>query len=161
MSDAEPIVCPWCKVKLVWWLSKRGRRRFQCPKCLWRARISPSGELKASRLRMYKAQNQRDRTPAEARVYEWLRARKVRFTEQKIFRPRYIADFYLVKQKLVLEVDGAQHQAAAHRAYDANRTRYLEQVRHVHVARIRNEDTHEPRISELLTPLLDGSKITC
>jgi very-short-patch-repair endonuclease len=39
---------------------------------------------------------------------------------------KYIADFVSHRERLVVEVDGAQHYLEAHRARDESRTKYLE-----------------------------------
>lgn len=38
----------------------------------------------------------------------------------------YIADFVCIKKKIVIEVDGGQHNSKISRAYDVRRTKYLE-----------------------------------
>jgi very-short-patch-repair endonuclease len=68
----------------------------------------------------------RKMTPAEAKLwYQFLRNAPVKFRRQ---RPAgwYILDFYCPAKKLVIEVDGAQHYTPEGRAYDAERTAYLE-----------------------------------
>ena len=39
---------------------------------------------------------------------------------------KYIADFAMLKKKLVIEVDGFQHQASKQALYDANRDKWLQ-----------------------------------
>ena len=70
-------------------------------------------------------QLRRDRTEAEDKLWRALRERlpgwKWRF--QVPFRPYYV-DFACLSAKLIVEVDGGQHDA--HRAADARRTHFLE-----------------------------------
>ena len=50
-----------------------------------------------------------------------------KFRRQRPFG-RFIADFYCPELKLVIEVDGDSHADEAARAYDAERTLYLQSV---------------------------------
>jgi very-short-patch-repair endonuclease len=79
----------------------------------------PSGSVDRAR------QLRRDRTEAEDKLWRGLReklpAQKWRF--QVPFHP-YYADFACLKAKLIIEVDGGQHDEA--RAKDERRTRFLE-----------------------------------
>ncbi|TRW18191.1 endonuclease domain-containing protein [Glacieibacterium frigidum] len=64
-------------------------------------------------------------TEAERKVWRALRDR--RFAETKLRRQHsvgpYIADFACISAKLILELDGSQHNDS--REYDARRTAYL------------------------------------
>ena len=65
-------------------------------------------------------------TKEERRLwYESLRLSSVRFYRQKVFG-QYILDFYCPKARLVVEVDGGQHTEPEAKAYDAERTAFLE-----------------------------------
>lgn len=70
--------------------------------------------------------------------YDFLRNYPVKFTRQKILG-KYIADFYCAKAKLVIEVDGAQHYNEDGRAYDKERTEFLEGY-NIIVIRVLNRD---------------------
>jgi len=68
-------------------------------------------------------------TDAEQRLWSCLRRKQilgVQFYRQKTIG-NYIVDFYAPAAKLVVEVDGAQHLAAANAEYDTRRSKYLEQ----------------------------------
>ena len=68
----------------------------------------------------------RDSTDAERRLWSALRNRRlegVRFRRQVVLG-RYVADFCSAHPKLVVELDGAQHEDQ--KSYDEARTRYLE-----------------------------------
>jgi very-short-patch-repair endonuclease len=69
-------------------------------------------------------------TDAELRMWSQLRDR--RFDAWKFRRQvpigGYIVDFYCVKARLVIELDGGQHGTAEEEAYDAERTRVLEDL---------------------------------
>ncbi len=78
-------------------------------------------------------------TPAEAALWQALRGRRLggfKFRQQAPFG-EYIVDFYCPAARLVVEVDGTQHQDQA--AYDAARTQWLEN-KGLRVIRFRNED---------------------
>jgi len=81
-------------------------------------------------------------TPSEAKVWARVRNRGLGF---KIRRQhpiwRFIADFYCVEARLVIEIDGDSHTAPDQEEYDKARTKWLEQ-RGDKVIRIRNEDVH-------------------
>lgn len=67
----------------------------------------------------------------KAEVILWVNLRKramngARFRRQHPIGP-YIADFTCPASKLVVEVDGATHSTSEELAYDARRTKYLEQ----------------------------------
>ena len=57
--------------------------------------------------------------------YDFLRDNSPRFQRQKTIRS-YIVDFYCHEAALVIELDGSQHYEAHAKAYDDERTRFLE-----------------------------------
>src|SRR4051794_17937758 len=66
-------------------------------------------------------------TEAECKLWTRLRGKKMaglRFRRQETIGP-YIADFYCSAAKLVVELDGGQHGNDETIAYDAARTRWL------------------------------------
>ena len=70
----------------------------------------------------------RDMTKQERHLwYDFLKDRPQRFQRQKAIG-NYIVDFYCHSAKLVVELDGSQHYEDDVRAYDKERTRYLEQL---------------------------------
>ena len=64
-------------------------------------------------------------TDAEGRLWGALRNRRlgIRFRRQVVIG-QYIADFCAAHPRLIIELDGGQHED--HKSYDAARTRYLE-----------------------------------
>lgn len=81
----------------------------------------------------------RQETPAEKRLWEELRGRKVlgyKFTRQKPLLG-YIADFYCAELLLIIEVDGSVHDETGE--YDALRSDELRD-HGFHLKRYRNED---------------------
>ncbi len=72
--------------------------------------------------------------------YDCLRLSRVRFYRQKVFG-KYILDFYCPKARLVVEVDGGQHDEPEAKAYDAERTAFLESYG-LRVLRIPNSEIH-------------------
>ena len=73
--------------------------------------------------------------------YDFLRSYPVRFSRQKILG-NYIADFYSAEAKLVIELDGAQHQTEKNERYDVERTAFLEGYG-LTVIRIPNEEINK------------------
>lgn len=83
-------------------------------------------------------------TKAEVILWMHLRKRAVngaRFRRQHPVGP-YIADFACPSEKLIVEVDGATHATPDELAYDARRTKYLEQQGWT-VLRVNNSDVYE------------------
>ena len=81
----------------------------------------------------------REQTPAEMRLWGHLRARRLqgfKFRRQVTIGP-YIVDFLCHEARLIVEVDGSQHQARG--SYDLQRTRYLERCG-FHVLRYWNNE---------------------
>lgn len=73
--------------------------------------------------------------------YDYLREHPARFTKQKVLG-KYIADFYSAKAKLVIEIDGSQHNTLEAREYDSRRTEYLEQFG-IRVIRYTNQEINK------------------
>ena len=81
----------------------------------------------------------REMTPAEKHLwYDLLKHYPVTFHRQKQFG-RFIADFYCAAVKLVIEVDGHQHETEQGAAYDHERTDYLNSLG-IRVLRLTNDD---------------------
>ena len=69
-----------------------------------------------------------NQTEAESRLWFYLRAKRFgdfKFKRQQIIGP-YIVDFVCFKKRLVIELDGGQHQEKEIRGYDVHRTKFLE-----------------------------------
>ncbi|MDX2006338.1 MAG: endonuclease domain-containing protein [Meiothermus sp.] len=89
-----------------------------------------SGVPKAKQLR-------KNLTPAERKLwFDFLRIHSQRWLKQRPIGP-YIADFYCASAKLVVELDGDSHFTPEGRAYDLERTAYLEGLG-LHVLRFTN-----------------------
>ena len=67
----------------------------------------------------------RHMTPAERKLWAFLRAQPYRVLRQRPI-DHYIVDFYLPAARLVIEVDGEQHYTEEGKAYDAERDAILE-----------------------------------
>jgi very-short-patch-repair endonuclease len=79
-------------------------------------------------------------TPYERRLWSWLRDRrfgKYKFRRQHPIGP-YILDFFCVELKLVIEMDGKQHEEVWMADYENARTTFLNR-RGIQVLRIANE----------------------
>ena len=61
----------------------------------------------------------------------WSRLRAKQISDFKFFRQysvgSYILDFYCPEKKLAIEIDGSQHLEPGRRAYDEERTNFLEE----------------------------------
>ncbi len=68
--------------------------------------------------------------------YRFLRHYSPRFQRQKTIGS-YIVDFYCHEAKLIVELDGSQHYEKHAKAYDEERTRFLE-AEGLHVIRFPN-----------------------
>ncbi|MFQ6030978.1 MAG: endonuclease domain-containing protein [Dehalococcoidia bacterium] len=67
-------------------------------------------------------------TDAERRLWDQLRGRQLghyKFRRQQPVGP-YIVDFVCFEKKLILELDGGQHNRSEQAAYDSVRTAWLE-----------------------------------
>jgi len=66
----------------------------------------------------------------DAERVQWERLRRKQVFGLQFYRQKpignFIADFYAPKARLVIEIDGSQHQKAGLAARDAERTQYLE-----------------------------------
>ena len=91
-----------------------------------------------------------DSTEAEKRLWSALRNRRsgIRFRRQVVIG-RYVADFCAAHPKLIVELDGGQHENQ--KRYDAARTRYLE-ARGYLVLRFWNTDVIA-RLDNVLTSI--------
>lgn len=77
--------------------------------------------------------------------YSWLKAKKQRMffaVKTKSDQKGYIADFYLPKIKLVIEIDGSSHDNKHNRTYDMVRSSYLAS-RGIKVLRFTNDETKD------------------
>lgn len=69
----------------------------------------------------------REATSAERLMWKLLRGRRfdgAKFRRQHSIGP-YVADFYCAEHRLVVELDGHQHQFATERRHDSTRDAYL------------------------------------
>lgn len=68
-------------------------------------------------------------TPWERKLWSYLRAGKIdglKFKRQ-VSLDNYIVDFYCPEKKLVIELDGGQHNLENEKIFDAKRTQKLEE----------------------------------
>jgi very-short-patch-repair endonuclease len=94
-------------------------------------------------MRKRKIQLMKRITPAEREMMNILKYLNVYYKFQKPFFHRgtlYIVDFFLPQQKMVIEVDGSQHNYRKQRYYDERRTEFLETKRGVKVIRFTNSE---------------------
>lgn len=95
-------------------------------------------------------------TAAEKKLwFEFLRTYKFRVHRQKMMG-NFIADFYIAKAKLVIEVDGFGHIRTEELCRDLERDQILNSIR-LHVARIPNEKVMKEfsRVTQWIDGLVD------
>lgn len=100
----------------------------------------------------------RNQTDAERWLWQQLRAKQLgaKFRRQQSIPP-YIVDFVCFEHKLIIELDGGQHDAQ--QQYDARRTKFLEQQGY-HVVRFWNNDVFENKegvLQQILTCIREGT----
>jgi very-short-patch-repair endonuclease len=92
----------------------------------------------------------RNQTDAERKLWHHLRDRRLdgwKFRRQHPVGP-YVLDLYCADARLVIELDGGQHDFDAHRNHDEARTAYLEK-QGIKVIRFWNNDVMENALSVL------------
>ena len=75
----------------------------------------------------FRMELRRNLTPAEAFLWKHLKAKQLdgkKFVKQHSIG-KYIVDFYLASDKLIIELDGEVHQNPTAAAYDERRNNYL------------------------------------
>ncbi|MBO5213540.1 MAG: endonuclease domain-containing protein [Clostridia bacterium] len=73
--------------------------------------------------------------------YDFLSTYPIHFKKQKLLG-KYVVDFYCARAKLVVELDGSQHESDDGRFFDERRTEYLEQFG-IKVIRFKNIQVRE------------------
>ena len=76
----------------------------------------------------FKKELRSHQTEAENRMWYFLRAKRfgnLKFKRQQVIGP-YIVDFVCYKKRLIIELDGGQHQFPEKILYDLERTEFLE-----------------------------------
>lgn len=101
----------------------------------------------------YKNELCKNQTPSEKRFKRWLDRYSVKYQFQKIVTvesgKKYIVDFYIPKENVIIEVDGSSH--IGKEIEDGIRTNEIERLGYV-VIRITNEETKKKinNISEII-----------
>lgn len=101
--------------------------------------------------------------PTDPEKYLWYELKRKQLNGIKFRRQysigNYIADFYSPKERLVIELDGAQHDELEHRIYDAKRTEYFESLG-IRVIRFKNADVlyNRDKVVEVIVRELCKSK---
>jgi adenine-specific DNA-methyltransferase len=78
----------------------------------------------------------------------------IKFRRQHPFGP-YVLDFFCVNAQLAVELDGSVHDKPDQRAYDRERTAYLE-GHGLRVLRFKNEEV-EDKLEEVVTRILEAA----
>lgn len=118
-----------------------------------RGKTTAQTVLTARRLR-------RPLTGSEQALWEALRGCRlqgIKFRRQHPFGP-YVLDFFCVKAQLAVELDGGIHDHADQKAYDHERSAYLEE-HGLHVLRLRNEGVDE-KIEDVVEKILEAASPT-
>ncbi|MBQ8403845.1 MAG: endonuclease domain-containing protein [Clostridia bacterium] len=83
----------------------------------------------------------KEMTPEEKHLwFDFLKKMPFTVNRQKVIW-RYIADFYIAKYKIVIEIDGAQHYDKENREYDKARDEYFKE-QGILVLRYKNTDIY-------------------
>ena len=100
--------------------------------------------------------HRREQTPAEARLWRYLRDRRLqsfKFVRQEPTGP-FIADFVCREARLVVEVDGATHSTDEEIAYDQRREAYFKKAGY-RVVRVQNDDVYR-NLHDVLATIVAG-----
>ncbi len=87
----------------------------------------------------------KNQTPAEVKLWSLLRSRKlngIKFRRQHPVKPLFILDFYCMKHKIAIEVDGGYHKKYMQTQVDVERTMLLNRMG-IKVIRFTNEEVLE------------------
>lgn len=97
----------------------------------------------------------KNQTVYEARLWKYLRNRKLhgfKFRRQHPLGP-FIADFYCVEVRLVVELDGGYHYSDDQQEYDQHRDQYMKDA-NIRVLRIQNDELNK-NIHQVLKKITD------
>lgn len=92
-------------------------------------------------LKKYSQNLKKNTTQSENYLWYFLRNRrlkKYKFRRQYVIPP-YIVDFVCLKKKIIIELDGGQHNHNKHQTYDEKRTEFLKSAGY-QVIRFWNEE---------------------
>ena len=107
-----------------------------------KVKVKSSTEERAQR---YKKQNIKKQTKSETRMQLILKKFNLEVETQKIFyygkenKNFYLADFYLPKLKIVIEVDGGYHKRTEQKVKDCYKNQFYTEKRKLKLIRITNE----------------------
>ena len=97
-------------------------------------------------------------TPEERHLwYDFLKLLPITVNRQKAIG-NYIVDFYIHSAKLVIEIDGAQHDEKKHKEHDEERDRRLEALG-IKILRYKNERVNDS-FSYVCQDILDNVGLT-
>ena len=111
-------------------------------------------------LENYRKKLRKNLTPAEAFLWRYLKAKKLRgrrFNRQHSIK-NYIVDFYCASEKLVIELDGAVHNTPQAQEYDAKRTQVINEPGYT-VIRFENKMVFE-NLESVLSEITEHYKQT-
>jgi len=83
----------------------------------------------------------KEQTEAESILWKFLKSRKLKGFKFRIQYPigRYIADFYCIEKRLIIEIDGEIHNRAERKEYDLIRNKEIE-CRNIKILRFTNQE---------------------
>ncbi|MEO6068380.1 MAG: endonuclease domain-containing protein [Gemmatimonadota bacterium] len=114
------------------------RKGFLGPGHYWPAKIEAARRLR------------REATPAERTAWEFLRRNGIRghYFRRQVVVEGFIVDFFCAKLRLVIELDGAVHDAHEQAAYDRERDLVLTR-RGLRVVRLCNDEVSRHRLEAI------------
>ncbi|MDN5205575.1 endonuclease domain-containing protein [Fulvivirgaceae bacterium BMA10] len=89
-----------------------------------------SPRVSSNRLYQFARENRKNPTEAENALWQRLRNRQLKGSKFRRQHPMddFIADFYCMEYKLIIEVDGGYHLSKSQREYDQSRSLKLENL---------------------------------
>ena len=98
-------------------------------------------------------------TPVERHAWTLLRNRGIlglKFRRQHVLHG-FIVDFYCASERIVIELDGAVHDAQPQRDYDRARSDFLEAAGY-HVIRVRNRNVSREELEAALRAAIGANR---
>ncbi|MEO5947951.1 MAG: chorismate synthase [Chitinophagaceae bacterium] len=112
-------------------------------------------------LSVFAKQNRKNATPAEDKLWQEVRNRKINGYKFRRQHPinGFIPDFVCLEKKLIIEIDGEYHNAEEQKKYDEQRTKWLEESKYLMLRFTNNEviDSTESVVEKIGKELLTES----
>ncbi len=121
--------------------------------------MDPLRRLKPAQRFAIAREQRRSPTPAERHAWTLLRNRGIldlKFRRQHVLHG-FIVDFYSASERVVIELEGSQHDGAAQQIYDRARAALLTAAGY-RVIRIRNKDVSRDHFETVLQEALGSGR---